>query len=82
MGSDMETFEIPFHPSRFSDKLRRSVLNRMAQRMAEAHFVVAKRKLVDHLNEAEMCGTADELLSNWLGSLQDRDMRCADACTR
>ena len=67
--------------ARLSERFKRSLVNRLAQRMAAAHYRDAQAQMQAMLDQAEMRGRDAQLLVEWQQQLQSRDAG-ANACIR
>ena len=65
---------------RCSERFKRSLVNRMAQRAANAHYRAAKGALQGQLDNAEMRGRDEALLAEWQREVDHHAVLHADAC--
>lgn len=63
---------------RQSDRQARRILNQMAQRLTNRHYVVVRAQLAAQLNAAELRGQDAELLRNWQCQVESRSHAGAD----
>lgn len=64
----------------FSEKFKRSMVNRMAHHLAQRQISVYRDELQIDLDQAEMRGRDAVLMSKWLIQLNTRVEHRADAC--
>lgn len=64
----------------FSERFKRSMINKMAHRFAQRQIAVYRDQLQIDLDQAEMRGRDDVLLSKWLIDLVQPTQQRADAC--